>query len=287
MGRLPKLAAFLDIHTDGQMVVRPLAYTSTPAPNGAAILQWADTMSRAMTAAHGVNHHIERAGETDPTGGLAQDYATIEFSVVGLTMELRHGTSLQGFGDRASNIAPTCDEALAGFLSVAVPLAEATPPPTPLADAGTPMPTAGAGGRLHGCRRARAAGRGRDDAVGWDRRSRATHGRNRAAQARPRFRCPAPPAHPRPRWPAPSPPPRSAAPRRNSHPSPPFPARRLTPTVAAASTRPAPTEARRTPRSRCSRSLASLPACAPRGAGAIESSIRARALRPYRSLLAT
>ena len=102
-------------------------------------------MAQAMTAAHGVNHHIERAGQTDPTGGLAQDYATMKFGVVGLTMELRHGTSLQGFGDRASNIAPTCDEALAGFLSVAVPLAEATPPPPPLADAGAPMPTADAG----------------------------------------------------------------------------------------------------------------------------------------------
>ena len=145
MGRLPKLAAFLDIHTDGQMVVRPLAYTSTPAPNGADILEWAGTMSRAMSAAHGVNHHIERAGENDPTGGLAQDYATIEFGVVGLTMELRHGTSSQGFGDRASNIAPTCDEALAGFLSVAVPLAEATPALVPIADAGAPVPTADAG----------------------------------------------------------------------------------------------------------------------------------------------
>ncbi|HMI92728.1 MAG TPA: M14 family zinc carboxypeptidase [Polyangiales bacterium] len=145
MDRLPKLAAFLDIHTDGQMVVRPLAYTSTPAPNGPEILEWADTMSKAMTAAHGVNHHIERAGETDPTGGLAQDYATIKFGVVGLTMELRQGTSAQGFGDRASNIAPTCDEALAGFLSVAVPLAEATPGPPPLTDAGAPMPGDDAG----------------------------------------------------------------------------------------------------------------------------------------------
>ena len=147
MGRFPKLAAFLDIHTDGQMVVRPLAYTATPAPNGADILEWSETMSEAMSAAHGVNHHIERAGQppNDPTGGLAQDYATIKFNVVGLTMELRHGTSAQGFGDRASNIAPICDEALAGFLSVAVPLAEATAPLPPLTDPGMPDPTPDAG----------------------------------------------------------------------------------------------------------------------------------------------
>lgn len=145
MDGLPKLAAFLDIHTDGQMVVRPLAYTSSPAPNGDEILEWAETMSQAMSEAHGVSHHIERAGEDDPTGGLAQDYATMKHGVVGLTMELRKGTSFQGFGDLASNIAPTCDEALAGFLSVAVPLAEATPAPIEEPDAGPPMPANDAG----------------------------------------------------------------------------------------------------------------------------------------------
>jgi carboxypeptidase T len=150
----PQLVAFLDYHTPAQMIAYPLAYTSTPPANIDMILDWAQRMSTAIGAVYGLDHHLERTGVMDPTGGLAADYAVSELGLIGLTPEMRKGTSEGGFGIEPSQIGPACRENLAGLFAVAVPLAEkspappGTPPVTPTPDAGVPDagPTAGTGG---------------------------------------------------------------------------------------------------------------------------------------------
>jgi murein tripeptide amidase MpaA len=112
----PRLAAHVDVHTYGQLILSPWCYTSAPPPDAAFFTSAGAAIRWAMTAVNGLGF---TAGQwysaLYPSSGTAVDWVYGDRGVKSWTFELRGGR----FDPPASEILPGCTETFAGLVEVA------------------------------------------------------------------------------------------------------------------------------------------------------------------------
>jgi carboxypeptidase A1 len=115
-----RIALHIDFHTYGQLVLYPWGYTSTPAPDRDRFAAIGDRMTSAIVAAHGTRYKLSSAVEFYPASGDMPDWTYGEAGALAYTIELRPQWpgGRGGFVQPPAQIAPTCDEGLAGVLAL-------------------------------------------------------------------------------------------------------------------------------------------------------------------------
>lgn len=114
---LSGLAAGLDIHSYGQLILRNYGYTTQPCPDEARFANIGDTIAQKMNAVYGTNYVSQRSGDFYPTMGAMDDWFYLSAKVLGMTIELRdQGT--YGFLLPPSQIIPTGQELAKGILAL-------------------------------------------------------------------------------------------------------------------------------------------------------------------------
>lgn len=111
------MAAGLDVHSFGELILRNFGYTTEPCPDEARFAQIGAAMAQQMNALHGSGYSAERSGELYPAMGSMDDWFYLAAGVMGMTIELRdRGT--YGFMLPASQIVPTGEELLEAILAL-------------------------------------------------------------------------------------------------------------------------------------------------------------------------
>jgi zinc carboxypeptidase len=114
------IALHIDFHTYGQIVLYPWGYTRTPPPDRDRLAAVGDRMTSAIVATHGTRYRLSSAVEFYPAAGDMPDWMYGEAGALSYTIELRPEwpAGRGGFVQPPSQIAPTCDEGLAGVLAL-------------------------------------------------------------------------------------------------------------------------------------------------------------------------
>lgn len=83
------VAVHVDLHSFGQLVLRPWSYTAEPPPAAGDLKLLGDDAAEILTQAYGVQYQSIPGVELYPASGTAPDWAYGELGAMGLTFELR------------------------------------------------------------------------------------------------------------------------------------------------------------------------------------------------------
>lgn len=112
-----RIAAHVDFHSYGQLVLYPWGHTHAPAQDKAKFAGIGDRMASAIFAQHGTRYALQTGFELYPASGIMTDWMYGAAGALSYTIELRpKGGS--GFVLPPSEIRPTCDEGLAAVLAL-------------------------------------------------------------------------------------------------------------------------------------------------------------------------
>lgn len=116
--RREDIAAHIDFHSYGQLLLHPWSYTRDHARDHKRLTKLAKGMEKAIRAEHGKRYTLMPAQSLYPAAGTMMDWAYGERQASSFVIELRpKGGS--GFVLPPDQIIPTCDEGLAAVLSLA------------------------------------------------------------------------------------------------------------------------------------------------------------------------
>lgn len=116
----PNIAAHIDFHNFSQLVLQPLAYTSTPPADFEIVDQLSVQMSQAIFDVHGINYPHGTAGQLLYfASGVFPDWSYDQRGILGYTIEVRPATSPPGFLLPPDEIIPTCEENFAAAMTMA------------------------------------------------------------------------------------------------------------------------------------------------------------------------
>jgi carboxypeptidase T len=118
LAKRERIALHVDFHAYGQLVLYPWGYTAEPAKDRDRFAAVGDRMASALAAAHGTRYALMQSVELYPAGGTMEDWMYGEVGAQAFTIELRPGSSRNGFVLPPEQIRPTCDEALAAVLAL-------------------------------------------------------------------------------------------------------------------------------------------------------------------------
>lgn len=113
-----RVAAHIDFHSFGQLILYPWSHTKTPAPDRDRLAALGDVMASAIASTHGKRYRLIAAQDLYTAGGTALDWSYGERGAMGFTIELRPSGG-NGFVLPPEQIQPTCDEAYAAVLALA------------------------------------------------------------------------------------------------------------------------------------------------------------------------
>lgn len=133
----PQLVAHLDYHTFGRLLLYPWGYTNDDAPDDALLSGLATTQAEAMAAVHGEDYIPLKGSDLYPAAGVVDDWAYGDVGLMAFVPELRPG--FEGPGDfvvSPDQIGPTCQESLAGALTLLAWAGGLEPDPDPPDDTG-------------------------------------------------------------------------------------------------------------------------------------------------------
>ena len=132
----PELVAHIDYHSFAQLVIYPWGYTYDAAPDDGALAALAGDLAGDISAS-GIGYTPIQGADFYPAAGVVDDWSYGERGIMAFTVEVRG----DDFVVPPSQIVPTCEENLAGALTIAQWAADqssAVPP--------EPDPTSGTGG---------------------------------------------------------------------------------------------------------------------------------------------
>jgi carboxypeptidase A4 len=111
------LAAHVDFHSYGQLLLHPWSHTRERSRDHRRLAGLADSMVKAIAAAHGERYRPMSGESLYPASGTLMDWAYGTHGVASFVIELRPrgGT---GFVLPPDQIVPTCDEGLAAVLAL-------------------------------------------------------------------------------------------------------------------------------------------------------------------------
>jgi carboxypeptidase T len=112
------VAAHIDFHSFGQLILYPWSHTKKPAPDLDRLASLGRAMATAIAGTHGKVYRPIAAQDLYTAGGTALDWSYGERSAMGYTIELRPSGG-NGFVLPPEQIVPTCDEGYAAVLSMA------------------------------------------------------------------------------------------------------------------------------------------------------------------------
>ncbi|KAI8999208.1 hypothetical protein BC832DRAFT_228024 [Gaertneriomyces semiglobifer] len=119
---LPNRAGGIDIHSYGQLVLRPWGWTATPSSGEAQYKRLGDSVQAAIRAQSGVSYQSIPGADLYPASGATDDWMTAKAKMAGFTIELRD-EGRYGFVLPANQIVPTGEEIWAGVKAFAEYLA--------------------------------------------------------------------------------------------------------------------------------------------------------------------
>ncbi|MBM4109678.1 MAG: hypothetical protein FJ255_12870 [Phycisphaerae bacterium] len=112
----PRVAAHVDVHTYGNLVLSPWCYTNTPPPDAAFFTSTGATIRSAILAVNGLSFTVGQwYSALYPSSGTAVDWVYGQRGAKSWTFELRGGR----FDPPAGQILPGCTETFAGLIEVA------------------------------------------------------------------------------------------------------------------------------------------------------------------------
>jgi carboxypeptidase T len=116
-----RIAVHVDFHSYSQVIVYPWSYKRDDPPDRAELAALAERLASAMTAAHGEPYAIRAGSElTRGAAGTAGDWSYGTYGALSFLVELRPRSAAEGgFELPAEQIEPTCDESMAGVLTLA------------------------------------------------------------------------------------------------------------------------------------------------------------------------
>jgi murein tripeptide amidase MpaA len=112
-----RIAAHVDFHSYGQLVLYPWNHTKTPPADRDRLAAIGDRVASAIYAQHQSRYRLQTGADLYPAAGTATDWAYGTLGALSYTIELRpKGGS--GFVLPPEQIKPTCDEGLAAVLAL-------------------------------------------------------------------------------------------------------------------------------------------------------------------------
>ena len=112
------LAAHIDFHSYGQLILYPWSHTKKPAPDHDRLTALGDVMASAIRSIHGKKYKLMTATDLYAAGGTAPDWTYGDRGAMGFTIELRPNGG-KGFVLPPDQIIPTCDESFAAVVALA------------------------------------------------------------------------------------------------------------------------------------------------------------------------
>jgi len=113
------VAAHVDFHAFGQLLLYPWTHTNTAAPDRARYRAIGDRLASAMFAAHEKRYVLQSGADLYAAAGTATDWAYGDAEALSFTIELRpSGRGRNGFVLPPEEIKPTCDEGFAAVLEL-------------------------------------------------------------------------------------------------------------------------------------------------------------------------
>jgi len=114
-----RIAAHVDFHAFGQLLLYPWTHTNTAAPDRARYRAVGDRLASAMYAAHEKRYVLQSGADLYAAAGTATDWAYGDAEALSFTIELRpSGRGRSGFVLPPEEIKPTCDEGFAAVLEL-------------------------------------------------------------------------------------------------------------------------------------------------------------------------
>jgi hypothetical protein len=112
------LAAGIDVHSYGELILRSYGWTTEPSPNEEFLKPIGDAIADNMNAKNNENYESQRSGELYPAAGAMDDWIYEQAKApIGMTFEMRDKGN-NGFLLPPSNIVPTGKELIEGFLTL-------------------------------------------------------------------------------------------------------------------------------------------------------------------------
>lgn len=116
---LTNLAAGVDVHSYGELILRSYGWTTDPSPDEEILKPIGDAIAENMNAINGESYESQRSGELYPAAGAMDDWLYEKAHVrVGMTFEMRD-KSVYGFLLPPSQIVPGGKELVEGVLTLA------------------------------------------------------------------------------------------------------------------------------------------------------------------------
>jgi hypothetical protein len=118
---LPRLAAYIDFHSFGQLILEPWGYTPNPPPTQASLRLVSTAMASAIAGVSGQTYVYGPGYSTIyPTSGTSPDWVYGSLGRQAWTIELRPGSGgVGGFAPPSSEIFPTCQENFEAVMALA------------------------------------------------------------------------------------------------------------------------------------------------------------------------
>jgi carboxypeptidase T len=114
-----KIAAHVDFHAFGQLLLYPWTHTGAAAPDRARYRAVGDRLASAMFAQHEKRYVLQSGADLYTAAGTATDWAYGDAEALSFTIELRpSGRGRTGFVLPPEQIKPTCDEGFAAVLEL-------------------------------------------------------------------------------------------------------------------------------------------------------------------------
>ena len=119
LAKRERIAAHVDFHAFGQLLLYPWTHTHTAAPDRARYRAIGDRLASAMFAQHEKRYVLQSGADLYAAAGTATDWAYGEAEALSFTIELRpSGRGRSGFVLPPEQIKPTCDEGFAAVLEL-------------------------------------------------------------------------------------------------------------------------------------------------------------------------
>lgn len=112
------IAAHVDFHAFGQLLLYPWSYTGAAAPDRARYRAIGDRMASAIYAQHEKRYTLQSGADLYAAAGTATDWLYGDAGALSYTIELRPGRGRTGFVLPPEQIKPTCDEGFAAVLTL-------------------------------------------------------------------------------------------------------------------------------------------------------------------------
>jgi carboxypeptidase T len=119
LAKREQIAAHVDFHAFGQLLLYPWTHTHTAAPDRARYRAIGDRLASAMFTQHEKRYALQSGADLYAAAGTATDWAYGDAEALSFTIELRpSGRGRSGFVLPPEQIKPTCDEGFAAVLEL-------------------------------------------------------------------------------------------------------------------------------------------------------------------------